>query len=518
MDQDLIHNKLLNPFFYPEKTAGVEYRETHISRVYLLDDYVYKMKKPVNLGFLDFSSLESRRFFCEEEVSLNSRFCPDTYLGVVPVCLYKGDIHIGPPGEEIEYVVKMRRLPEDMMLNVRLGEPAGVGQPEMVRLARHIAASHLALPSCNHDEGYSDLMHVRRNWNENFRQTEAFIGSAISPGGFEALGNYVAGFLEDHDGLIDQRERDGWVRECHGDLHAEHICLTEPVRIYDCIEFNRRFRISDILADMAFLLMDLDRNGRPDLSAALWQAYRERLNSPVSGELVVFYKVYRAFVRAKVAAIASSQKETPADVRQAARNRALGYFNLALGYLPHPSLLITCGLMGTGKSRIAASLASALRAEWIRSDVIRLGFKKSADEGREAGFLSGPYRKETTEEVYKIMARQARERLAEGKTVILDAAFGDESQRRRMQELASELKITFTILNCVCPRDIALERLRSRHEEGKDASDGRVELYDIQKEHFQTPSQDEPVIEVDTSGAVEYAANIILGKLSGVAG
>jgi uncharacterized protein len=514
VNQDLIHKRLLEASFYPERTSRVEYRETHISRVYLLDDYVYKMKKPLDLGFLDFSTLELRRHFCEEEVRLNSRFCPDTYIGVIPICLDNGNIHIGPPGKEVEYLVRMRRLPVNMMLNVKLARPGGVTQSEIERIARQLAAIHRTLPSSNHDEGYSDLMHVRRNWDENFRQMKEYVGTYISPEGFSALKNYVSAFLEKREGLIDQRERDGWVRECHGDLHAEHICLTEPLRIYDCIEFNRRFRVSDILADTAFLIMDIERRGREDLAELLWRAYCESMGTILPEDLLIFYKIYRACVRGKVASIAGSKSDDP-DVRLRAWDKAFGYFNLSLGYILKPQLLLTCGLMGTGKTRVASAVASALRAELIRSDVIRIGFKKTADEGKHAAFLSGPYRKEKTEEVYRTMAAQARERLTAGRSVILDAAFGSSAHRRMMQSLASELNIPLTVIHCVCPRDTALERLSARTREGKDVSDGRVELYDIQKEHFQAPSQDEPAIEIDTSVAPEYAANIILGKLAG---
>jgi predicted kinase len=407
----------------------------------------------------------------------------------------------------------MRRLPGELMLDLRLRDRAAVSREDMIRIAAHLASSHLALPACNHDEGYSDLMHVRRNWDENFRQVSGFVGSAVSPEGFGALKDYVTGFLEDHDGEIDARERSGWVRECHGDLHAEHICLTDPLRIYDCIEFNRRFRVSDILADTAFLLMDIDRRGRPDLSSELWRAYRQKMGAPLPEGLLCFYKVYRAYVRAKVAAI-TAEETAAGEARLGLLEKALGYFSLALGYTFRPSLLITCGLMGTGKSRVASALAASLRAEWIRSDVIRQGFKQSAEEGMQAGFLTGPYRKETTEEVYRIMAEKARERLMEGCSVILDAGFGDPLHRRNMQDLAAELGVPFGVLHLVCPRDIALERLRCRALEGRDASDGRVEIYDLQKAHFQAPSANEPVVEADTSGSVDYIANSALGRLA----
>ncbi len=508
----------MQPSFYPEKPSSVTFRETHISRVYILDRHVYKMKKPVNLGFLDFSSLERRRFFCEEEVRLNSRFSTDTYLCVVPVCRDNGGLHIGLPGETVEYLVKMRRLPEELMLSRRLEEQKVDLHPEMARIARHLADLHISEPVSNHDEGYSDLMHIRRNWEENFSQTMTHIESSISPDGFAALRSYVKRFLEDHEELIDQRERDGWVRECHGDLHAEHICLTDPVRIYDCIEFNRRFRVSDILADIAFLLMDIDCHGRYDLSDALWQAYLDRLAAPAPEELVRFYKVYRAYVRGKVAAISGSEPEVSEDLRGKAWHSASGYFNLALGYILPPALLITCGLMGTGKSSLAAELATALRAELIRSDLLRLQFKNGPGTGEQAAYMDGAYRSELTEKVYGQMAEQAREHLKAGRTVILDASFANAGHRHSMQQLAAGCSVPFAVLYCQCSRETALMRLYGRMQEGTDVSDGRVELYDIQRIHFETPTDNEPVIEIKTSGRVDYTVNRLLGRMPAIIG
>jgi uncharacterized protein len=515
MDEDRLGRLLMDPLSYPEKPASIEFRETHISRVYMLDRHVYKMKKPLNLGFFDFSTIERRRFFCEEEVRLNSRFSSGTYLGVVPVCEDRNGLHIGPPGEAVEYLVKMRRLPEGRML-ARLLDERDANLPSMMPgLGRHLAALHLAEPGCNHDEGYSDLMHVRRNWDENFRQTESFITKTISPDGFGKLKGHVQEFLERTDSLIDAREKAGWVRECHGDLHAEHVCMTEPIIIYDCIEFNRRFRVSDILADIAFLLMDIDRHGRPELSQILWTAYHRALSEEVPEELIRFYKIYRACVRGKVASFLSGEHEEGTEQQSAAAAEALSYFNLALGYLLPPMLIIASGLTGSGKTRLAAGLANAMRAELVRSDVLRLAFKLYPGEGGQANFMSGPYRAEVTEKVYKQMEEEARRQLNAGRAVILDASFARRSQRDRMSRLAGEYSVPFAILHCWCPREIALSRLERRQQEGLDVSDGRVSLYDKQAAAFEPPQQDEIVLEVDTLLHPAYAANTVLGRLNG---
>jgi predicted kinase len=356
-------------------------------------------------------------------------------------------------------------------------------------------------------------MHVRRNWDENLRQTEPFIGKTISAEGFTGLSRYVKDFLERNDGLIDCREKAGWVRECHGDLHAEHVVMTEPIRIYDCIEFNRRFRVSDILADIAFLLMDMDRHGRPELSQILWQEYHKALPDEVPEELLRFYKIYRACVRGKVASFLSAEHEAGSDQHADAVKEAFSYFSLALGYLQPRTLIITCGLMGSGKTSLAMELAVALRAELIRSDIIRLEYKDSPGEGAKNPFLKGPYSTAVTARVYKDMADQAEKLLQAGRTVILDAGFGKRAEREVMRKLAAKCNVRFSLLLCESPRELALSRLEKRRLEGKDVSDGRVELYDLQSESFELPLPDEHALIVDTSLNPAYAANTVLGRL-----
>ncbi|HMK43851.1 MAG TPA: hypothetical protein VK445_06910, partial [Dissulfurispiraceae bacterium] len=215
MNQSELHRLLMQPAFYPlpDRPLSVEHRETHISHVYILDHLVFKMKKPVNFGFLDFTSLEKRKFFCEEEVRLNRRFCPDTYLDVTAVCADSAGIHLWQPGEPIEYLVMMIRLPEDRMLSHLLAADSPELPELMTCLGSRLARVHLSLPSCAHDEGFSELDHVSRNWEENFMQTESGIGRIIPAHGFAIMRNFVHDFLSEHAGLIEAREQQGWVRE-----------------------------------------------------------------------------------------------------------------------------------------------------------------------------------------------------------------------------------------------------------------------------------------------------------------
>lgn len=476
------------------------------------------MKKAVNLGFLDFSTLEKRRHYCEEEVRLNSRFSPDTYLATIPVCDDNGTVRLGPPGNAVEYLVKMQRLPEELMLHTLLRDQNAGLVEKIAALGHRLASLHTEALPCNHDEGYSDLMHVRRNWDENFRQIEPFAGNAISPEGLIGLRTYVHTFLEKKEARLEQREKAGWVRECHGDLHAGHVCMTDPIRIFDCIEFNRRFRVSDIICDLAFLLMDLDRHHRHDLAAILQESYAENLNAAVPDDIVRFYKVYRAVVRGKVAAILNSEETVPSGLRVQARKDALDYFNLALGYLAPQALLITCGLMGTGKTTLARALAPVLDAEVIRSDEVRMQFKEHPSSAIQSAFLQGPYRPELTEMVYRQMAVQVRHHLRNGRTVLVDASFAAPAQRRMMQELAIACNVPFVVLLSHCPRDLAKARLAERVRHHTDISDGRPELYDLQAANFSLPASHEPVIMVDTENNATYSANSVLGRLSALLG
>ncbi|HMK43456.1 MAG TPA: AAA family ATPase, partial [Dissulfurispiraceae bacterium] len=462
-------------------------------------------KKPVNFGFLDFTSLEKRKFFCEEEVRLNRRFCPDTYLDVTAVCADSAGIHLGLPGDPIEYLVKMVRLPEDRMLTHLLAADSPELLELMARLGNRLAGVHLSLPSCWHDEGFSELDHVRRNWEENFAQTKSGIGRIMPAHGFTIMSRFVHDFLSEHAGLIEAREQQGWVRECHGDLHADHVCFTDPIRMFDCIEFNRRFRVSDILSDLAFLVMDLEKNQRSDLALLLRQSYEQALNAAIPSGLLRFYKIYRAYVRGKVGYLRSNELDAGTDAHRAALQKAVSFLSRALGYLMPQALLVTCGIMGTGKSSLALHLAQALNANVSRSDQIRHDLYPVTGAS-PSDFLQGAYLPELTERVYGSMLQKAADLLNNGSTVILDATFGDTKRRAQARELAAVLNIPIIFFHCRCPRHVALERLVQRADAGTDISEGRADLYDLQAAQFVPPAPDEQAVPVDTIEDIDYVA------------
>ena len=516
MDPQALHKAMLQPQTYPGERGPIGYRETHVSRLYLTRRHVYKVKKPVDFGFLNFTTLDRRRFYCQEEVDLNRRLCPEIYLGVVELRCREGRVVLDEEGEIIEYAVQMKRLPERRMLDHLLEREAPGLEFQMERLAARLATFHRGAEICPGHGARNNLELVRLNWRENFFQTEAFAGSTLAPPAHALLSTYVKVFLQHHGALLLRRQQAGYVRDGHGDLHAEHVCLTDPICIYDCIEFNRRFRIGDIAGDLAFLLMDLDFRRRRDLAARLLEAYRLQMPAdPDLDHLLPFYKIYRAFVRGKVESFLSAAPEATAQTRAAAATRARRYFNLALGYLVAPRLILTCGLMGTGKTTLASSLAEATDAALLRSDVVR---KKLAGippkHHSQDAFGAGIYREDFTRRTYDQLLRSTRALLQQGRGVIVDASFARQAERQRFREAAEALGIPCLILAVGCERRLILERLAQRRFRGDDASDGREEIFDAQAATFAAPLPQEATLPVDTSGDVDYTVNLILCRLA----
>jgi hypothetical protein len=515
MDAKDLHNALLRPETYPEPTGPIEFRETHISRLYFTDQHVYKIKKPVDFGFLNFTSLDRRRFYCEEEVRLNRRFCPDTYLGIVDIRREGEQITLGGKGEVIEYAVWMKKLPEERMLD-RLLKTADPFLPrEMERTAQRIAQLHRESDIVYGNGGRNDLDTVRFNWQENLTQTAPGIGNPLSARAHAIGAAWVDGFLTDHAALLLRRQAAGFVRDGHGDLHVEHICLTDPVRIYDCIEFNRRLRVADVAADLAFLLMDLDFRGRRDLAALTLESYRAALPEDHDLPLLLpFYKIYRAWVRGKVMNLLAGDAKADAGVRAAASESALRYFNLALGYISPPALLLTCGLMGVGKSTISRELAWALDAQLMRSDELRKAISGLAPTTRRPEpFGSGIYTAEVTRRTYDALLDRAMAALSAGDTVIVDASFAHRTERDRFAEAAAQAGLPCLLIHMECPEETALERLDRRQGTSADASDGRREIFSLQSAVFDPVNDSGNVIRVDTSKEVDYNVHFLLCEL-----
>jgi aminoglycoside phosphotransferase family enzyme len=323
---------LLDPKAYPDPPQKVDLVQTSISYVFLADDFVYKIKKPVDFGFLDFTTLEKRRFYCQKEIELNRRLCPDAYLGVLPVTSDNGHISIDGKGEVEEYAVKMRLLPQEAMMDALL--PVNRVTAEMLaRVAVKLAEFHRKAETGGDVTKFGGIDTVIQNIEENSTQTQKYIGTIVSADIYRRIKEYNEHFIETNRALFDKRVADGRIRDCHGDLHAAHICFTNGICIYDCIEFNDRFRYCDVASEVAFLAMDLDHYGQPDLSAGFINAYVEESGDEELKLLLDFYKSYRAYVRAKVACFQYDDPYTSAEERGKIASTARSYFDLAESYI-----------------------------------------------------------------------------------------------------------------------------------------------------------------------------------------
>ncbi|MBN1643358.1 MAG: hypothetical protein JW856_00840 [Dehalococcoidales bacterium] len=323
---------LSNPKVYPEPTSRVEIVQTQMSFIFLTDNFVYKIKKAVDLGYLNYTTLENRKHFCEQELNLNRRLCGNAYLGVIPITLEKGKVIIDGKGKPIEYAVKMRRLPRERMMDVLLSKNKVT--PEMItQVAGKIAGFHSQAETNPVIGKFGTIETITINTEENFSQTEGYICRTISLAQYQRISKYTRDFIRSKAALLRKRVADGKIRDCHGDLHSQHICFTNGICIYDCIEFNDRFRYTDVAAEVSFLAMDLDRWGHHELSRQFVSAYVDKSGDKELPELLNFYKCYFAYVRGKVNCFKLDDSLVSAEDKEKAMNEARQYFALAEGYI-----------------------------------------------------------------------------------------------------------------------------------------------------------------------------------------
>ena len=324
---------LKHPDAYPEKPHGVRLVQTHISWVFIGDKYAYKLKKPVDFGFLDFSTLEKRKFYVEEELRLNRRFSPEIYLGVVPISEHDGSYFIDDRRNVIEYALKMRRIDEEMTLSSLLARDA-LSREDVELVGRSLAHIYAGIGSDERSRLFGSPRIVAFNVMENFDQTRSSIGGTVDERTFTALESWSRRFLEENEALFNERAASGHCKECHGDLHLQHVVLEDGrVSVFDCIEFSERLRYGDVAMDVAFLTMDFEANARGDLSRAFSEAFIETSGDASMRKVLPFYKVYRAIVRAKVCSFMPRDPGIDEPSRRAAFDRAERYFDLASRYI-----------------------------------------------------------------------------------------------------------------------------------------------------------------------------------------
>lgn len=462
--------------------TGLQVVETHISFVLLDGTFAYKIKKAVDLDFLDFTTLPARRFYCSEELRLNRRLAPSLYLDVVPVTGTLDAPVLGGEGTAIEYAVKMRQFDQDGLLSRVLARdeltPAHVDE-----IAAAVAAFHGEAARAESDAPFGRPDGVMGPVRQNFVQMQGAIEDAGDRAKLEQLHAWTDGEAARLTPVFERRNREGFVRECHGDLHLGNVALVDGrATLFDCIEFNPSMRWIDVMSDVGFLVMDLRDHGRPGYAARLLGAYLESTGDYAGLAVLRFYVVYRALVRAKIACLRIAQT---GDAGERARlvEEYRTYLALAIAETspPHLGVVITHGVTGSGKTTRAQEIVESEGAIRIRSDVERkrlVGLDAGARTGSAVG--GGPYGKDASRRTYQRLATLAGEIVVAGYPVVIDAAFLERWQRDLLRRTAASLHVPFAILDCTAPEPALRARVRQRLEDGHDASEATIDVLEHQ--------------------------------------
>ena len=496
VDASLVKALLRNDAF-PHPAEDIELMETHISWVILAGNYAYKIKKPVVLDFLDFGTLEKRRHFCEEELRLNRPWAPELYLDVVAVTGSADEPLLGGDGKVLEYAVKMLRFDQDLRLDRQL-EAGLLTVTDMKELGQNIAARHASaerLDPADRERIVGQAVHY-------FRENFDHLGDIIEADDFRFLQDWTERELAKHDATLRQRFDDGFVRDCHGDLHLGNLVrLPSGITTFDCIEFNPDLRNTDVFGDVGFLAMDLTEKGHPELAAHFLNRYLERSGDYEGVALLDLYFVYRCLVRAKVAAIRSrergSEAERAVDIRDARDYAAMARRQATKG---EPVLVIMHGLSGSGKTWLAERLMAALPAIRVRSDIERkrlFGLDEAAESG--SGIGTGIYSPHASVETYERLFTLADCLLAAGHHVVLDAAFLRKKQRVSAKSIASSLGVDSVLICAEAPEDVLRSRIEQRSKQKGEASEADLAVLEYQLESAEPVRADGAAINVDTS-------------------
>jgi aminoglycoside phosphotransferase family enzyme/predicted kinase len=443
----------------PETPGAADLRETHISVLVMLGDRAYKVKKPVRLDFVDLSTREAREQICNREVELNRRLAPDVYLGVADV--------VGPDGEVCDHLVVMRRMPEHQRLSSLVRDGADVDE-DIREIARVVASFHARAERSAHISQAARATAMRAKWEDTFDTIEPYLGAVVAEEDEQRVRELARRYLDGRVALFDRRITDGKVIDGHGDLLADDIfCLDDGPRILDCVEFDDEIRYGDVLADVCFLAMDLERIGAPELGDRFVAWYRELSAETYPPTLAHHYVAFRAHIRAMVACLRTGQGDDAAE--EAARLLGMARDHLEEGQV---ALVLVGGLPGTGKSTLAAALADRFGWNVLRSDEVRKDLAGVAHTERvTVGVREGLYRPEATAATYRELVDRARRLLELGAPVVLDASWTDASHRSAAAAVARETHSELVEIECAAPPEVTVQRLRGRARAVADVSD-----------------------------------------------
>ncbi len=491
---------------YPHHPAGVRILQTHSAIVAIASPFVYKVRKPVNFGFLDFSTLEKRLHFAQREIELNRRLCHEVHLEIVPISLTNDHLKFGEGERVVDYAVKMRELDERWFMKPML-RGGRVHEAELDRVVALLKPFYeRPVPPSVLEWGRVERLKI--NTDENFQQAHAFIGQTLSPAAFGAIRQYTDGYYQFHAGLFEERIRQRRIVDGHGDLHLEHIHLApDRVTVFDCIEFNDRFRFLDVANDIAFLAMDLDFENRTDLSRQFVRRMAEALGDEGIFRLIDFYKCYRAFVRGKVESMQAREPEVAPREREQCAEWARRYFRLALRYAvagSTPTVIVTMGRPGSGKSVLAQGISTELACPVSSSDQVRkliagLPLTRRPDAKIRAQLYSNAMSRRTYSALLDIALRET----GMGRCVVIDATFSQASLRHEWRQRLGEAGIHLRFVEAFAPDEVLCERLKFRDGKTDVISDARVEDFKKLSEAYSPPIELRPneLVRVETTNS-----------------
>lgn len=466
----LLIQQMLDANFYSHPVQEpIRLVQTHISYVLLTGDYAYKIKKPLNFGFLDYSTLDKRHYFCNEELRLNQRGAAELYLDVVTIVQQGETFQFAEQGTPAEYAVKMRQFPQDALLSHKFRE--GTLTLELLKqLADVVADFHNKAETNDYIRSFGEIPQIRAAFDENYEQTHKYIGGPQTQAQFDETRAYTDQFFSNRTDVFASRIQNNWIRECHGDLHLGNICLWKnTLFLFDCIEFNEPFRFVDVMFDIAYIVMDLEVGKRPDLSNAFLNDYVEQTGDWEGLQVLPIYINRQTYVRAKVTSfMLDDASVSDEDKRQAFQTASL-YYQLAWEYSQprQGQLILMSGLSGSGKTTVARHLARQINAIHIRSDAVRKHLGGIPLHQRGSDDLYTP---EMTQKTYDRLLSLGTMLASQGYSVILDAKYDRVSLRKQAITQADTHELPLTILHCTAPMEVLKERLRNRSNDIADAT------------------------------------------------
>nr|WP_290222128.1 AAA family ATPase [Trichocoleus desertorum] len=488
--------QMLEPGFYPHPVVEpIQLIQTHVSYVLLTGDYAYKAKKPVNFGFLDFDTLEKRCHFCEEEIRLNQRGAAELYLEILPLTQDGDRYQLGGSGDPVEYVIKMRQFPQETLFT-NLFDRGELTAARLVELAQELASFHAKATSSDYIRSFGEVDQIRVAIDENYDQTLKYVGGPQTQQQLDETRNYTDRLFAEHKALFDSRIRNGWIRECHGDVHLRNICLwQDKVLLFDCIEFNEPFRFVDAMFDVAYIVMDLDARDRPDLSNVFLNAYVEQTGDWEGLQVLPFYLSRQSYVRAKVTSFLLDDPTVPEVEKQAAKETAERYYRLAWQYTQpqQGQLILMSGLSGAGKSTTARQVAGEISGIHIRSDAVRKHLGGIPLHQRGGADL---YTLEMTQKTYDRLLKLGTTLASAGFPVLLDAKYDRQVLRAEAIAQAQAHQLPLKILYCTAPEEVLRDRLQQRTN---DIADATADLLAQQQMESFTADEQAFVTNLDTT-------------------